>query len=208
MLREHVVIGDLIKIRQCRQQRALTEMNPFPRRFTGEHDPRAIADSTAKTRELPFIKVMQKQICDHNLCLRQSGFIEDALLQPGDVMVQFVRPWREIDGCDLFCLTDASMQQRAAQSTIARAEFENAPTGFHHGFQPTNDPTVIAHDAVDQAQFVAAADRSGIIGWEMIEDFGFDNTVHGSGTKPREAARAPYLYFASTSAAFAGSTFS
>ena len=67
---------------------------------------------------------------------------------------------------------------------------------------------MVAVSTVDQAQLGPTADRGGVICWEMIEDFGFDNAGHGGSTKPREAVGAPYLYFASTSAAFAASTFS
>ena len=205
---EHVVIGYIIETSQRGEQVALCQMKPFPRRLAGQHDSRHWAELASQRRQVVRIEVMQEQICDHNLRRRQLIHFENALSQPAYVGMQFIRPWCQIDGSDLFCSTDARTDQCAAQPAITRTELQNTPARFDQRFQPAQDPPVIAHDAIDQPQFFAAADRGGIIGWEMIEDFAFDKAVHGCGTKPREAARAPYLYFASTSPAFAGSTFS
>ena len=175
---EHVVARDVVEIDERAEDKALCQKGRLSCRFTDEHGPPPLPRATTEQSELFWSEMMQNQCCHDDFRFGQLLVREDVLLHPSDARREIVGTRRKINADELFGPAHAAIEKMVKQRAVARTDLQYAPAGLQQTTQPSRDPAMISHRPVRQTQIASRPNRRRMIGWQMIENLGFEDAFH------------------------------
>ena len=191
----HIMPGDPAD-GQRKQQFRLPEVKPASRRFTAQKDATALWQSPAELLQGICLEVMEKQVRNHHFGFGQRVG-QNVPLKPLRAFRPIRRTMREVDTSQGRRLDRAQLHQALAQSSIARANFQDPPPGLAQTLCPLLEPAVILHDGIDPPQIAPTANRLRMICRKRIQDFGLNAALHVSRCRESEPATQAALVSAS-----------
>lgn len=113
-------------------------------------------------------EMVEDQVADDDWVVRIAGERGEVMAKPAMRLRQVGRGRAEVKARDVRPARGETLPQLAG----ARAQFQDALAGMEQGRQRPFEPTVIAHQAVDDAQVAATVPGIGMVGRKRIEQLG------------------------------------